>query len=81
MSQLLTWVDYDRPGSDKKIDKVNYVVSEKEVGCDKIDKDYKSEMGDTADRATGFTGQLAALGCTRGCQMLGKVEYGLLAKI
>ena len=39
-----------------ELDLVNYAVSEKEVGCDDIDR------GDTADRATGFTGQWAALG-------------------
>ena len=41
---------------------VNYAVSEKGVGCD-VDRD---DRGDTAYRATGFTGQWAAQGCTVG---------------
>ena len=61
MSQLLTWVDYDRPGSDKKIDKVNYVVSENEVGCDNVDKDDKDDSGDGVCRAMGCTGLCTGL--------------------
>ena len=41
---------------------VNYAVSEKGVGCD-VDRD---DRGDTAYRATGFTGKWAALGCAVG---------------
>ena len=48
----------------KKLDFVNYTVSEKDALCDNIDKDDKGNRGDTADRATGFTGQWAALGST-----------------
>ena len=42
----------------------NPIVFEREVECDDAKKDDKGNIGDAADRATGFTGQLVSLGCT-----------------
>ena len=39
----------------KKLDLVNYEVSEKELGCDGIDQHDNGDRVDTADRVTGFT--------------------------
>ena len=46
------------------LDLENYAVLEKEVGCDDVDKADLGDRSGMANRATGLTGQWAALGCT-----------------
>lgn len=54
---------YQRPEyKDKTI--VNYAISEKEVGCDNVDKPDKGDRGGRVTRLTGFTERWAALHCT-----------------
>ena len=44
--------------------KKNYAISEKEVGCDNVDKPDKGDRGGRVTRLTGFTERWAALHCT-----------------